>query len=161
MDDEILAVIEASVIRRWIGLAMLAGLGGVTIYVALAKPPEPVWQVFLIGIGLLSLWAAARMYAATQLRIELTREVLRDSAGMVLARVEDIRSIERGAMAFKPSNGFLVTTNTPAGRAWRPGLWWRVGRRVGVGGVVPGHQAKLVSDILSALLLERNEKGAE
>ncbi|MCB1342392.1 MAG: hypothetical protein KDK24_15250 [Pseudooceanicola sp.] len=161
MDDEILAVIEASPMRRWIGLIMLTGLAVVTIYVALSQPPAPVWQVFLIGLGLVSLWGAVRMYQATQARLELTREALRDDTGTVLARVADIRQVERGAFAFKPSNGFLVTTAEPQARAWRPGLWWRFGRRIGVGGVVPGHQAKLVSDILSALLVERREGGAD
>lgn len=161
MDDEILTAIEASVMRRWIGLIMLAGLGLTTIYVAMAAPPIPVFQAFLIGIGLLAFWGAVRLFRATQLRIELTRREIRDTGGMVLARLDDIASVERGAFAFKPSNGFLVTTRTSAPRAWRPGLWWRIGRRVGVGGVVPGHQAKLMADIIAALLAERKQEGAD
>lgn len=161
MNDEILAVVKASAMRRWIGLAMLAGLGIVTLYVAMTQPPALLWQVFLIAVGLLALWGAVRLYAATQLHIELTRDEVRDSEGTVLARVADIRGIDRGAMAFKPSNGFLISTVTPGPRTWRPGLWWRFGRRVGIGGVVPGHQTKLMSDILSALLLERKEQGAD
>ena len=34
MDDEIVAVVEASPVRRWMGIAMLVGLGVVTIFVA-------------------------------------------------------------------------------------------------------------------------------
>ena len=161
MDDEIVAVVEASPVRRWMGIAMLVGLGVVTIFVALDTPPALLWQIFLIAVGVLAVWGAVRLYQATRLRIELTREGLRDSGGAVLARIEDIRTVERGAFAFKPSNGFLVTTHGRGPRAWRPGLWWRMGRRVGVGGVVPGHQTKLMADILSALLLERKQKGAD
>jgi hypothetical protein len=81
--------------------------------------------------------------------------VLTDSEGTVLARVEDIVAVNRGAFAIKPSNGFTLTLKNPAPRAWQPGLWWRLGRRVAVGGVTPGSQARPMADIIAVMVARR------
>ncbi|MDW3118990.1 MAG: hypothetical protein R8G60_15335 [Roseovarius pacificus] len=163
MSDEVLAVISASAPRRVLGLGAILVLGVVAVYVALARPPEnPVWMAFLLVLGLGALWLAERMRRATAHRLELTRNEVRSSSGEVLARVADVEAVERGAFAFKPSNGFMLRmrAGTDTGRRrWEPGLWWRMGRRVGVGGVTPGHQAKAMAEILSALILEDAEAG--
>lgn len=159
MDEEVLAIVKASVPRRWIGVAMLAGVGIVVIYVAFSSPPQLGWQVFLIATGILALWTAEKMRRATEQHIELTMTELRSSEGITLVRVEDVAAVERGAFAFKPSNGFLVRTKTKGATMWRPGLWWRFGRRVGVGGVTPGAQTKAMSEILAALLMQRDSDG--
>jgi len=156
MDEEILAVVQASAARRWMAVIMLAGLGLLVIYVAFATPPSLGWQVFLIGVGALALWLTERLRRATEHRIELTQTQLRDSSGVVIAEVADILSLDRGVFAFKPSNGFIVRTSSSPGRAWRPGMWWRMGRRVGIGGVTPGSQAKPMSEILSAMIAMRD-----
>lgn len=155
MDDEILVTVRVSTLRRWLGIGVLLAFGGMVIYVALATPPAPLWQVFLLVIGAGALWGAERMRRATEHRIELTRDELRGSDGTRIAAVDQIEGLERGMFAFKPSNGFLIRTRAPGGRAWRPGLWWRLGRRVGVGGVTAAAQTKAMSEILAALLAER------
>ncbi len=157
MQDKVLTVVEASSVRRWMGVIMLGGLGGLVIYVALVAPPKLGWQVFLIVVGTLSLWMAEKMRRATEHRIELTETELRSSDGQVLALVSEIESIDRGVFALKPSNGFMVRTSARQSRAWRPGLWWRMGRRIGVGGVTSAGQTKAMSEVLSALLAQRDQ----
>ncbi len=157
MDEEILAIVEASAARRWMGVIMLAALGGVVVYVALSTPPALIWQVFLIVVGVLALWMADRMRRATESRIELTEVELRSSGGQVIALVADIEKVDRGVFALKPSNGFMVRTSKPGSRAWQPGLWWRLGRRIGVGGVTSAGQTKTMSEILSVLVAERDQ----
>ena len=154
--DEILATVAASAGRRILGIGMLAFLGVLVIYVALAEPPALGWQVFLIVLGTVALMVADAMRRSTAFRLELTREVLRDSGGEVIARVAEITSIDRGAFAFKPSNGFLLRTSTSATRKWRPGLWWRMGSRIGVGGMTPGRQTKYMAEIIAVMLAERD-----
>ncbi len=155
MQDEVLATIEASSPRRVAGVAMLGSVGVLVIYVALASPPELVWQVFLLAVGASSLWLAYRVWMATQDRIELTASELRTGSGQVIARVDEIEAVDRGVFAFKPSNGFLVRTRKKASNVWAPGLWWRLGRRVGVGGMTASAEAKFMSEILSAMVLQR------
>lgn len=64
-------------------------------------------------------------------------------------------SVDRGVFAFKPSNGFLVRTRDGAPAAWVPGIWWRRGRSIGIGGLIPAHQTKLVAEVLSVELARR------
>ncbi|WP_027259708.1 hypothetical protein [Leisingera aquimarina] len=155
MNNEVLATIEASGGRRIMGTAMLGLTGCLLLYVAFAAPPSPAWLVFLLAVGAAALWLAARMWQATVHRIELTAEELRCSNGQLIARVEDIKAIDRGFFAFKPSNGFLIRTGVQGSRVWMPGLWWRSGRRIGIGGVTPGSQGKAMSEILAAMLAQR------
>ncbi len=157
MQDEILAVVEASAPRRWIGVGMLTVVGTLVIYVALASPPALGWQLFLIVAGAGSLWLARGLWIATLDRLELTREVLRTSAGDVVAVVDEIEALDRGIFAFKPSNGFLIRTKNPNARSWAPGLWWRNGKRIGVGGVTAASQTKFMSEVLAAIMAERDE----
>jgi hypothetical protein len=155
MTDEVLVTVEASGLRRIMGVTMLAAIGVILLYVALSTPPSLLWMLFLLAVGLGALWLAVRMWQATLHKIELTEEVLRCTDGAVIAQVADIEAIDRGFFAFKPSNGFLIRTATPGTRVWQPGLWWRAGRRIGIGGVTPGSQSKTMSEILSAMIAKR------
>jgi len=156
MDDEVLARISASPARRALGVLSMGGLGAILVYVAMARPPEHFgWQVVLIVFGVAALYLANRMRLATVEVLELTREELRSSDGTVIARVEEIEHLDRGFFAFKPSNGFLMRLSTKKKARWEPGLWWCLGRRVGIGGVTPGSQAKAAAEILAALMAER------
>ncbi|SLN48242.1 hypothetical protein TRL7639_02656 [Falsiruegeria litorea R37] len=155
MNEDVLAVVEASAPRRWMGVIMLAVVSLMSFYVALLGGPEPLWQAFLIVVGGAAMWLAMRMWRATAGRVELTETELRSSDGQVIARVEDIESLDRGVFAFKPSNGFLLRTSQPASRVWQPGLWWRMGRRIGIGGVTPGSQSKFMAEMISAMIAQR------
>lgn len=156
-DDDVLATVVAAPGRRWMGVVSLYGLAVLLIYIAFARPPEFGFQIVLLVIGGAALWLADKMRRATTVKIELTREVLRQSDGALIAQVADVQSVDRGFFAFKPSNGFLVRTKTrQGGRVWQPGLWWRAGRQIGVGGVTPASQSKYMSEALSVLIAERD-----
>lgn len=156
MDDEVLARISASPARRGLGVLSMAALGAILVYVAFVRPPEGfVWQLFLIGFGVGALYLANRMRQATAEVLELTREELRSTDGTVIARVDEIEHLDRGFFAFKPSNGFLMRLSGKKKARWEPGLWWCLGRRVGIGGVTPGSHSKALAEILAALMHER------
>ncbi len=154
-DDEVLARVSASMGRRILGVTSVGLLGLFLIYIAFTRPPAFGWQIFLLAFGGASLWLADLMRRATAEVIELTETELRDTSGTVIARMDDISGIDRGFFAFKPSNGFLLKTKKPGPRAWRPGLWWRAGRRIGVGGMTPGSQSKAMSEIIAIKLAQR------
>ncbi|SLN31402.1 hypothetical protein [Ruegeria meonggei] len=155
MQQEVLATIKASGPRRWLGVGMLSVVGGLSIFVALANPPEPQWVLFLLVVGAAAFWLAYRMWSATNEWIELTETELRTGAGHLIANVEDIETVDRGVFAFKPSNGFLVKTRSSARYHWAPGLWWRLGRRIGIGGMTAAAENKFMSEILSAMIASR------
>ena len=159
-DDEILAAVRASPMRRALGLAVLWCLGALLLWLALARPPASAGlHAVLIVVGLGALWVGEMLRRATMLAVELTQAGLRSSDGETIARWEEIASVDRGAFAFKPSNGFILRLCARAPARWRPGLWWRWGRRVGVGGVTPGAQAKAMADIIGARLASGRTNG--
>ncbi len=154
--DKVLATITASPGRRILGIGSLWILSLMVIYVGIVRPPELGWQLFLFALGGGSIWIAEQMRRATSVTLELTRQELRDTAGVVLARMDEVTGLDRGMFAFKPSNGFLLRLNSKKPRAWRPGLWWSLGSRVGVGGMTPAHQAKFMAEIIATLMAERD-----
>lgn len=154
-DDEIrLMVLGPSLPRLWLGVFCCAALGVLLIWIVLAGRPSIGYQVSFIAAGLGALWLADRLRRTGQDRIVLTNRVLRTESGRILARVENVHTVERGPFAFKPPNGFLVRLKEPAAeKGWAPGLWWQRGRLVGVGGVVSAGQSRAMAEVLTALTL--------
>jgi hypothetical protein len=46
----------------------------------------------------------------------------------------------------------MLRLSDKAPRAWYPGLWWRMGRRVGIGGVTSAAQTKAMAEIIAAMI---------
>ncbi|SFR12910.1 hypothetical protein [Poseidonocella sedimentorum] len=113
----------------------------------------------LIPAGAVVLWAARELWRSGSAGLVFGPEGLRLGDGTVLAARDEMLSIDRGVFAFKPTGGFLLTL-TPARRPnlWRPGLCWRVGRRLGVGGILRAHEAKLVAELLAADIAARRAR---
>ncbi len=155
-DSPILAEVTPSAPRRVLAVLVLAGLSGVLIFLGLAHPPAGlVWQIFLFGGGIYALWLTEQLRRATRTGLILTPDRLEEAGGRLVVRVDEIVAVERGAFAFKPSNGFVLKA-TQAGRAvWRPGLWWRIGRRVGVGGATPARQTRAMAEVIAVLIAKR------
>ncbi|SMX33370.1 hypothetical protein [Actibacterium lipolyticum] len=158
---EVLATVSASAPRRLVGVSVLLLLGGLLIYLALARPHESLgWQVFLLIFGAIVLWVAETMRRATSHTLTLTEDGITASDGQLLARIEDIDTVVRGTFAMKPSHGFVLKLKSPMGRVWAPGLWWRFGRRVGVGGVTGAGQTKFMAEMLTLMLMEKKKAGS-
>ena len=156
-EAETLAELTPSPIRRYMAIGMMVLLGIVLINVAISgwKSSVPSYLALAV-LGLASLAVAWRMHRATANSLHLSRDGIRSSDGTVIAEVDNVARVELGLFAFKPSNGFLVVLKTPMDRAWHPGLWWRLGRRIGIGGVTPRAAAKVMAERLDMLL--RNQR---
>lgn len=154
-DSGVYARAAASPGRRWLGVGMQYLLGLLVLYVLLMQPPAPVWAVLMAAVGIGALVLAERMRRATTRGLELRAETLCDDTGQVIARVEDVVAVERGVFAFKPSNGFVLVMKAKGGRAWAPGLWWRAGRRVGIGGVLPQAETKFMAEVIATWIAQR------
>ena len=155
--ETILITLSPSPIRRVIAIGVLGGTGLLLIWLTLTAPQAaPLWQAFLVMFGICALWAAFKLWQATAHHLVLTDEELRSSDGMVLCSLDMVATIDRGAFAFKPSNGFVLKLRSPSGsRGWAPGLWWRTGSRIGIGGVTPAAQGKMMAELIAHKLAER------
>jgi hypothetical protein len=154
--DEVIGVITPHQGRRILGAGLIGVLGVILLSVAVRFPPVDIpWLIFLIVLGIGCIVLSWKLWEATATTIELTRLELREAGGRIICTLDNIESVDRGFFAYKPSNGFLVRLHAPVGRVYAPGLWWRAGRRVMVGGVTSGSQAKSVADLITILLVER------
>ena len=156
-DEQVLAALGASAGRRILGVGSVAGLGLTLLYLALVQSPSLGWQVFMVGFGVTCVFLAERMWRATAQWLILTRDGLRDNTGRMIAPVAQMRSVDRGVFAFKPSNGFRIQLTEKAPAVWQPGLWWRVGRSVGVGGVTSGTPAKFMAEQIQDLITRQSQ----
>lgn len=155
-EGEVLARAMPAPARRAFGVGTLGLLGSILLSVALASPPAHLgWLAFLLVAGAGALWAAWKQWLATEQGLVLTDLGLFESGGAPIAMLDEIEALDRGVFAFKPSNGFLLRLAAPKPRHWAPGIWWRVGRRVGVGGVTGAAETRAMADILAALLARR------
>jgi hypothetical protein len=150
------ATVHASQGRRYFACGVIYALGGLLIYTALAHPPAAFWLVFLLVFGGAMLWLGEKLRRATKIGIVLTETDLRDTEGTVLARMEDVVLVDRGALAMKPANGFTLVLNTRQPRGWAPGMWWRIGKRVGVGGVTSAGPAKYMAEQIALRLKDKD-----
>ena len=153
MTDEALAVITPSLFRRGMAVGLLGALGVVLVYLALGGEEAGFGlRALFLALGTGALVLAERVWRTTAASLVLTEAGLFEDNGRLLCTSEDMAAIERGAFAFKPSNGFAIKLARPGSRAWAPGLWWRMGRRLGVGGGVSKSEAKAMADLISLRL---------
>lgn len=152
---ETLAEVSVSPGRRIFGVGVLAALCLLLLRMGIAGAGGSWLDGIVLVMGVLAGFAAWIMYRATRLSVILRRDGLFDSDGTCLAVMDAIVTVDRGTFAFKPSNGFLLRTSDRAGRLWQPGLYWRIGRRVGVGGITRAAEAKQMADVMSVMLAER------
>ncbi len=152
-ETETLAALTPSPTRRYLASGMMVVLGIVLIQVAISGWDSSVPSYLALAVlGLASLAVAWRMHRATSNSLHLRSDGIRSSDGTIIAEVNNISRVELGLFAFKPSNGFLIVLKTPMDRAWHPGLWWRLGRRIGIGGVTPRAEGKVMAERLHMLL---------
>ena len=149
-----LAKLAPSPPRRWFGIGALALLSALLAYVGLAGPGFGAMDLLAIAAGATALFAAFKMHASTASHLVLRNDGLYTEDGTTVAEIANIAKIDRGMFALKPSNGFLVILKRPMKRSWHPGLWWRLGTRIGIGGVTPPAEGKLMAEKLTSLVLE-------
>ena len=157
-----LARLDAGPLRRGIAAGMVA-IAGTAMMLAGGNlfgtgPAEtslaPGWGLGLAVIGACTIGLAAALWRATAGHVVLTEAGLFDHRGICLAHRADIAAVITAPFAFKPSNGFTLRLHRPQARAYAPGLYWRWGRRVGIGGVPAGRAARLMADRIAALIAE-------
>ncbi|MBR9863388.1 MAG: hypothetical protein GYB24_08130 [Rhodobacteraceae bacterium] len=157
MDQEdVIATLKPSLGRRWFGALSLGGLGLVLILAVFYNPPEILaLRIIMPLIGALFIWQAQWNLRVTSSALYLTRQGLFDDAGNQICALYNMREVDRGVFAFKPSNGFLVRLAEPEPKGWAPGLYWRLGKRLGIGGATNPAQNKAMAEAIEMLIMER------
>lgn len=142
---------------RWailVTLFCLTLLCGVIGFTAIGGSLATVILMAVFMVALLGLGRALFLTDAARVIFDGGRLV--DDAGREICRLDEIEKVERGFALFKPSSGFVLTLKAPRGRGWSPGLWWRFGRRVGIGGATPSRAGRNMADALNGALAMRS-----
>ena len=155
MSNSVIAKLEASPVRRGLALIVMVLLGFLLLYLAITTHASFFHRVFLAVVAAAVLWTARAMQRGTTGHIELRDTGLFFENGQCLSSIDEIIRVERGAFAFKPSNGFVVSLNQKTHRAWAPGLYWKFGMKIGIGGVTAPSDAKFMADTLAVLVAGR------
>lgn len=161
--EDLVCRLAPSMPRLWIGTFAVAGVACVIFWIAATGTFTPAARFLVAVLGALMAFGAVKFYRSATVQLEFDGDTLFETgSGRVLARLENIKRLDRGALAFKPSSGFLIVLKVRDGsNAWVPGIWWRVGRHVGVGGVVPSHAAKFMAEIIEMRLATLNRGDAK
>lgn len=154
-------VLELSTARRRMGGAALMLCGLLLLATALSAASRPGLPALVGLLGLACLWFGLRAFRPRPAQLRLAADAIVDHRGKVVARLDDVARLDRSPFAFfKPSNGFVLLLREPAPPAWERGLYWRIGRRVGVGGATSAAQAKAFAAAIEARLVERAAAGS-
>lgn len=151
-DDTVIAELGVSPARQYLFLGALVGLGVLIIWQTMNSEAALVPRALLFVLGIALLFQANKLRMAPKVKLLLTEAGLYQSDGELVADWDQIQSIDRGALAIKPSNGFTLLLKEKHQRAWVPGLWWRLGRRIGVGGTAYAGSAKFMAEQIALRL---------
>lgn len=158
--EEVLLRVEIAPARRFVAMALSALIGLWMIYVGLwLDVPSTLWRAGLVAVGGLALVQAVRIRAIAVPGIELTATELREIGGRRIAALDGVVEVQRSFGLFKPMNGFVLHLAAPARAAMVPGVWWRFGRRVAVGGMLPRGGARQIALRMEAQVKARAPGG--
>ncbi|MBF9034039.1 hypothetical protein HKCCE2091_07290 [Rhodobacterales bacterium HKCCE2091] len=149
----ILARIRPNPVRRAMAAGFPAVLGLLLVAIAAGGGVASAFDLaFLLLTGLSALAFGVAVWRSTAPELELTRDELRERGGRVLCRIEDVARVERGFFVMKPAGGFVLILASRHPRAFAPGLWWRRGRRLMVGGATTPSESKAMAEVIHAML---------
>ena len=155
--DDVIVKLEPSLGRRWFGAIALGMLGLSLIWVTFSRPPDGLFLKIIVPvIGALFIWQAQWNLRVTKHGLYLTKEGLFDGQNEQVCALYNMAEVDRGVFAFKPSNGFLVRLHEAEPKGWAPGLYWCLGRRLGVGGATHPAQNKQLAQAIEVLIMERS-----
>ena len=142
-------------LMRWVLLIAMAALFLLTVFVGVVGLSKSiivtaVMFAFAAFVG----WFGRQLLMSDASKVMFDGETISDDTGEVICRLEDIDRIERGLALFKPTNGFVLTLKAEAPRGWSPGLWWRMGKRIGIGGATPGRAPRNMADAINLALMQ-------
>ena len=78
--------------------------------------------------------------------------------GSIICEIGDIEKIDVSPYTFKSANGFIVILKTKTSFKSIPGLYWRLGKRLSIGGLVSKTESKFLSQALLRFYEEKEKK---
>ena len=99
-------------------------------------------------IILLALWFKSFLNRYSKMGFLINQEGLFNLDKSLICRIDEIDQIDTSPYTFKSANGFIVILKTKNSFKTVPGLYWRLGKRISIGGLIAKNESKFVSSTL-------------
>ena len=109
-------------------------------------------------IVFLGLWFIRFLKRYSKIGFLINQSGLFNIDGSVICEIDDIERIDVSPYTFKSANGFIVILKTKSSFKSIPGLYWRLGKRLSIGGLVSKNESKFLSQTLLSFFEENKNK---
>ena len=99
-------------------------------------------------IVFLGLWFIRFLKRYSKIGFLINQSGLFNLDGSIICKMDDIERIDISPYTFKSANGFIVILKTKSSFNLTPGLYWRLGKRISIGGLVSKSESKFLSQTL-------------
>ncbi len=141
---------------------VLAAVSAICAWLAAGGRPLAAGERALLAIlAAVAALGAHAVWRSASTGLVLHGDRIAATGGSTVLWLADVARLERGVFAFKPANGVVVSLQRRGSFRWVPGLWWRIGARVGIGGMTPKARTKAFADMLEQRLAENRPGPAE
>ena len=145
-----LAIINPPVLKRYFFTLLSLILAVLLLYEGISFFLVSGDRLGFILVGLFLLGLTYLFYFNTGKALVLYEDRLVSTDGELLFELKNVTSIENGLFSFKPSNGVLFYLKEPMPFKWKLGLWWRIGKRVGIGGCTQKSSINFAVEIIKS-----------
>lgn len=147
--DDILIGIGGSLLRRVVGTGAIGLIGTSFLWHGYQQLIATGEGLPLILLAVAGFYGAQRFWRSSATGLVLTPTELRDTRGRQIVRVADIVAVNRDTFAMiKPTNGFVIAVRDKLPATISPGIWWRLGKRIGIGGLIGAGEGKAMAELL-------------
>jgi hypothetical protein len=129
-------MIAVSPTRVLLAVSAAGGLALLLLAVAVLPALPFAARAVILAFGLGALLLALALWRARRGALVLDLRGIADETGARIATWPEIARAHQSPFGLRPSGGIGLQLRSAAVPGWRPGLWWRWGRRAGLGGML-------------------------
>ena len=107
----------------------------------------------LVGIGF---WFRRFLRVYAKVGFNINASGLFNLDDTLICSIADIERVEVSPYTFQSANGFIIHLKTKSSFKFVPGLFWQVGRRISIGGMISKSESKYLSNTLLSFFEQKN-----
>ena len=103
----------------------------------------------LVGIGF---WFRRFLRVYAKVGFNINDSGLFNLDNTLICSITDIERVDVSPYTFKSANGFIIHLKKRSAFKFVPGLFWQVGRRISIGGMISKSESKYLSNTLISFI---------
>ena len=135
-----------------LGLTIFALLAFLIVSLSRLEKNISVLDMLLIPIiVVLGLWLKRFLNRYSKIGFLINELGMFNLDESLIFKMDEIERIDVSPYTFKSANGFIILLKTKSSFKFIPGLYWRLGNRISIGGLVSKNESKFLSTTLLEL----------